>query len=82
MMKLEDELKIFIQEVRKRVDDSHLARLMERTIGTIERQRNELLAMHKENDGLRYRLVQAQKGLQDAKAAILSLTETKNDTQN
>ena len=82
MMKPEDEIKAFAKEIRSKINNSQLAALLDKAVAQINRQRNELIALHKENDALRYRLVRAQQGLQDAKAAIISLTETRNGTQD
>lgn len=62
-----------IRSLREHVRDSHLASTLEQCASTLDRQNNELIHLHQENDELRQRLVKAQQGLVDAREAILKL---------
>ena len=70
---LDLELAEFIRNLETHVTDSHLAKVMRSCSGTLERQHTELTHLYRENDQLRERLANAQRGLIEARDAILKL---------
>ena len=73
MRKIEEELLFYLNKLVEHLPNSELAKVMVRCRDILKRQRDEAIALHNENDELRRRLVRAQEGLRDARAAIQKL---------